>query len=349
MPGSPNHAVVRLPGVGRQTCARVDMLRSVGLTCLRQRKHGTQSRGFVPSVYLLRSASGARNDAQWRHQSGFSLGELLAVVIIGSMILTAILTIYGRANQAADAVLRKIDSPSWASEVLHLIAKDLGRTLSEENVTLQIRNGTDNGFQRAELVLRRTYHDNDNKEQTLEEITWRAGYDHAGQTPGLVIYRSYEGVAREDKLLDDNREDVEKSYPFVPICRGVTFFRMEACKGEDLVDQWPMSPPPPGVKITISFAEPHDTVRGGYDVADRDKVSRTVAIDLTRKIQFAAAAGQDANGVPDPNAPADDTGKKPSATGKTPNRQPASGQPPKGNAANQRITNGQTPTQTRSR
>ena len=48
------------------------------------------------------------------------------------MILMAILTIYGRANQAADAVLRKIDSPSWASEVLQLIAEDLDRILSAE-------------------------------------------------------------------------------------------------------------------------------------------------------------------------------------------------------------------------
>ena len=121
---------------------------------------------------------------QWRRRSGFSLGEMLAVVIIGSMVLVAILTIYDRANQAADAVLRKIDSPAWAEEVLQLIAEDLDRALgAQEDVTVQVRNGSDNGFQRAELVLRRTYHDNENKEQTLEEITWRAGYDYEGQTP----------------------------------------------------------------------------------------------------------------------------------------------------------------------
>ena len=124
---------------------------------------------------------------QWRRQSGFSLGEMLTVVIIGSMILVAILTVYNRANQAADAVIRKIDSPAWAREVLQLIAEDLGRALSADDVTLQIRNGADKGFQRAELVLRRTYHDSENKEQTLEEITWRAGYDYEGTTPGLAL------------------------------------------------------------------------------------------------------------------------------------------------------------------
>ena len=278
---------------------------------------------------------------RWRRQSGFSLGELLAVVIIGSMILTAILTIYGRANQAADAVLRKIDSPSWASEVLQLIAEDLGRMVSAEDAIIQIRNWSDNGFQRAELVLRRTYHDNENKEQTLEEITWRAGYDHGGNTPGLVLYRSYEGVAREDKLLDDNREDWEKGYPFVPICRGVTFFQIQACKGEDLIDQWPPSPPPPGVKITISFGAPHEMVRGGFDVADREKISRTVAIDPTRAIKFTLPAGQDANGVADPNAP---PGNKQGTKGPSSKNPPAEEQ-----RANERTTNERTPTPTRSR
>jgi hypothetical protein len=286
---------------------------------------------------------------QRRRSSGFSLGEMLAVVIIGSMILVAILAIYERANQAADAVIRKIDSPSWAQEVLQLIAQDLGRALSADDVTVQIRNGSDNGFQRAELVLRRTYHDNENKEQTLEEITWRAGYDHEGKTPGLAIYRSHEGVAQEDRLLDDNRENVEKSFPFVPICRGVTFFNIQACKGEELLDQWPMSPPPPGVKITISFGEPHEMVRGGYDVADREKISRIVAIDPTRKIQFASAAGPDANGVTDPNAPVRDTSGNPSAKDRSSNKQSPKGQSPKQPSALERMTNVRTPTQTKSR
>jgi type II secretory pathway pseudopilin PulG len=276
-----------------------------------------------------------------RRQAGFSLGELLAVVIIGSMILVAILTIYGRASQAADAVLRKMDSPAWTSEVLQLIAEDLGRTLSADDVTVQIRNGFDNGFQRAELVLRRTYHDSENKEQTLEQIAWRAGYDHEGRTPGLVIYRSYEGVAQEDKLLDDNRDEVEKFSPFVPICRGVTFFQIQACKGEELVDQWPASPPPTGVKITISFGKPYERVRGGLDVDEQDKVSRTVAIAPMRKIAFAMAGRADANGVPDPNAASPD---------KQSTQEPSSGgQPPREPPANERRMNGQTTTPTRSR
>lgn len=238
---------------------------------------------------------------QWKHPSGFSLGEMLATVIIGGMVLTAILGVYNRANHAANAVLRKIESPALVSEVLQLIAEDVDRALGAEDVTVQIRNGFDNGFVRAELVLRRTFHDKDNKEQVLEEIIWRAGYDHEGDAPGLVIYRSREGMGREDKLLEDQREDWEKSYPFVPICRGVTFFQIQAYKGDELVDQWPLGAPPAGVKVTISFAEPYETVRGTRDVLDEDKIARTFVVNAMRKIKFATDSRGDPNAPSDPN------------------------------------------------
>lgn len=243
---------------------------------------------------------------QWRRPYGFSLGEMLATVIIGTMILTAILSIYGRANRAASAVLAKIESPALASEVLQLIAKDVDRTLGADDVVVQIRNGIDNGFARAELVLRRVFHDKDNKEQVLEEITWRAGYDGEGDTPGLVIYRSREGMGLEDKLLEDQRESWEKNYPFVPICRGATFFQVQAYKGDGLVDQWPLSAPPSGVKVTIAFAEPYQTLRGTRDVSDEEKISRTLVINAMRKIRFALDSSEDLN-QPDVNEPPAET------------------------------------------
>lgn len=278
-----------------------------------------------------------RIDGQWRHQAGFSLAEMLAAVIIGAMILTAVLGVYGRANRAADAVLRKIESPSLTSEVLQLIAEDLGRTLGAGGVSVQIRNGFDNGFVRAELVLRRTFHDKDNKEQTLEEITWRAGYDHEGQRPGLILYRSHEGIAPEDKLLDDNRASWEKNYPFVPICRGITFFQVQAYKGDELLEQWPASSPPPGgVKVTISFAEPYETVRGTHDVLEQDRISRTIVIDAARKIKFVLSAAPDANDTNEPNeqSPGEPTSTEPKTNERSPRqratREPRINEPPSG-------------------
>ena len=114
----------------------------------------------------------------------------------------------------------------------------------------------------------------------------------------------------EDKLLEDQREDWEKNYPFVPICRGVTFFQVQAYKGDELVDQWPLSAPPAGVKVTISFAEPYETVRGTRDVLDEDKISRTFVINAMRKIKFATDAEGDPNAASDPNE--EKTKEKPS-------------------------------------
>jgi hypothetical protein len=271
---------------------------------------------------------------------GFSLGEMVVTVVIGGMILAVILGIYGRANQTAGAVLAKIEGPALVSEVLQLIADDVDRTFGADDVFVQIRNGPDNGFARAELVLRRVYHDKDNKEQVLEEITWRAAYDSESVTPGLILYRSREGAGQEDKLLEDQREDWERNVPFVPVCRGATFFRIQACKGEELLDTWPLSAAPAGVKITISFAEPYQTARGTWEVPDEEKISRTFVVNAMRKIKFAMNSSEDPNQV-DSNEPTAET------------RSPTKDETRTGTTATQSIrgpvTNERTPTQTRRR
>jgi prepilin-type N-terminal cleavage/methylation domain-containing protein len=264
-----------------------------------------------------------RDPGRRPRRAGFSLAEMIVALVLAALVLTAVLGVYGQANRAVSATLQKVEGPALAAEVLQLIAQDLARALGGEDVTVQLRNGFDNGFPRAELVLRRVFHDSENKEQTLEEITWRAAYDSEGEVPGLAIYRSYRGVAPEDKLLDSQREGWEKDYPFVPLCRGVTFFRIQACRGEELLDQWATPALPPGVKVTISFAEPYETVRGTWDVPDEEKISRTLVVDATRPIKFSVAArGMEPNENTDPNQPPGD-GRTP-AGGPSPGR---SGQP----------------------
>jgi hypothetical protein len=226
---------------------------------------------------------------------------MIVALVIGAMVLTAILTVYGRTNRAAEAVLARVEGPALATEVLQLLAEDLDRVMSgQQNVTIQIKNGIDNGYARAELVIRRTMRDSKNEDKVFEEITWRAGYDYEGSS-GLVIYRGHEGIDVEDKLLEPKRESWESSYPLVPLCRGVTYFRLEVPKGDDFVDQWAEPILPPGVKVTISFAPPHETVQGPLEVYEEEKISRTIAIDKMRKIKFVMTARADANA---PNATA---------------------------------------------
>jgi len=245
---------------------------------------------------------------QSRFQSGYSLAEMLAVLVITAMVLTAILAVYTRANRAAEAVLKKIETPVLTAEVLQLIAKDLGRVMGEESVSLQVKNGFDNGFVTAQMTLRRTVEDAQKKEQLLEEIVWRAAYDYDSAIPGMVIYRSYEGIGVEDKLLDRKREALESNSPLIPICRGVTFFKIEIPKGEGSLDRWSDASLPGGVKVTLSFAEPYETVRGTQDVLDHEKTSRTIAVNRTRTIPFTLpmVAGADGN-EPEPGIQDEET------------------------------------------
>jgi hypothetical protein len=220
---------------------------------------------------------------------------MLAALVIAAMILTAVLSVYGRVQRAAQAVIEKVDRPALGDEVLQLIAKDLDRVIGAEGVTIEVRNGFDNGLSRAQLVIRQVFHDAQNAEQTLWQVVWQASYDYDSGTPGLVIYRSYEGVLPQDRLLDEKRELWEQNYPFIPICRGVTFFRIEVPVEDDFAEQWSGPSLPAGVKITLSFAAPSETGRGTFDVPDDQKVSRTIAIDRTRAIRLNTSDTEEPN------------------------------------------------------
>jgi prepilin-type N-terminal cleavage/methylation domain-containing protein len=223
-------------------------------------------------------------------QPGFSLAEVLSALVIAAMILVAVLGIYQRAENSAAAALNKLHSPRLQAEVLQRIAEDLDRIVAYgSDVKITVENKFENGFATARLVIQKSIHDRRNDEKTFEEIIWQGSYDYDSVAGGLVLYRSHSGIALEDKLLDGKRESWEKNYPFVPICRGVTFFSIQVPRGERLLSKWSSASLPPGIVVTISFAEPFETVAGVFDVPDEAKVARTIAIDRTRKIKFEIA------------------------------------------------------------
>ena len=219
-------------------------------------------------------------------QSGFSLAEVLAALIIGTMVLVTVLGIYSRAQTGTAAVIRKLDSSRLPGEVLQRIAEDLDRIItagSETRVT--IKNKFEGGFQTARLEILKTIYDKENKKKTFERIIWQSSYDYDSDVNGLVLYRSYGGIGVEDKLLDAQRESWERDI-FVPICAGVTFFKIQVPKGKVFLDKWTSVSLPKAVVVTISFAEPFQTLGGALDVSDAEKITRTIAIDRTRKIRF---------------------------------------------------------------
>jgi prepilin-type N-terminal cleavage/methylation domain-containing protein len=217
---------------------------------------------------------------------GFSLAEVLAALTIGCMVLVAVLVIYSRAEHSAAAVTRELERSRLPGEILQLIAEDLDRIIASGPSTKITIDSTkfDHDYQTAQLTITKTIFNSKNEEQIFEQIVWLASHDNDANS--LTLYRSHSGMALEDKLLDEKRESTEKLYPFVPICTGLTFFKVEVPRGENAQDRWTSPSLPPGITVTISFGEPFPTVRGTFDVPDTEKLARTVAVDRTRKIRF---------------------------------------------------------------
>ena len=230
----------------------------------------------------------------YRCRGAFTLAEVTVALVVGTMILVAVLGIYSRAERAAEAVTRRLDSTQLPSEILQRIAEDLdGIIAAGDSTVVTVENKMQNLFPAARLTITKSYYDDSNKKQPFEKIVWQSNYEP--EQGSLVLYRSYSGVGVEDKLLDEKREDWESDFSFVPISTGLTFFRIEVLAGDQLQDRWTSESLPRGVLATLSFEEPYKTVSGELEVPEYGKIKRTIAIDRTRKIKF-SFAGQKIGG-----------------------------------------------------
>ena len=221
-----------------------------------------------------------------RNESGFSLAEVIVALIIAAMVLVAVLTIYSRAESTAGTITRRLDDIQMPSEVLQRIAEDLDDIITAGlDTKITVENRIEKGYSTARLTIERTFYDNKNNVKDFEKIVWQTSYDYDSEFGGLILYRSHSGIALEDKLLDDAKNDWERQL-FIPMCSGVTFFKIQVRDGENLSDRWQSPALPKGVVATISFAEPFKTVANTLDVLDEEKLTRTIAIDRIRKIGF---------------------------------------------------------------
>lgn len=222
---------------------------------------------------------------EFKRRRGFSLAEVLTALVIASMVLVTVLGIYSRAESVSATITRKLDNSRIPSEVLQRIAEDLDRIITADASTrITIANKLDSGYSTAQLTITKSIMDADNKAKIFENIVWQTSYDY--ETDSLILYRqrtSEIGLV-EDKLLDEEKEKWEHAL-FVPICVGITYFKIEAINGGEYVDRW-SGRPPGGIEITISFAEPFETLDNSWEVYDEDKFIRTVAIDRSRKLKF---------------------------------------------------------------
>jgi prepilin-type N-terminal cleavage/methylation domain-containing protein len=234
-----------------------------------------------------------------RSRSGFSLAEILVVLTIGAMVLVTVLSIYNRMETSAAAITRKLDSSQLPSEVLQRIAEDLdsiGAPGADTKITIE--NKLENGFSTARLTILKTINNDKNEKQTLEKIIWQTSYDNAANR--LVLYRSHSGIVMEDKLLDQNKDDWEREL-FVPVCSGVTFFKIQVPVGEEFRDSWTADALPLGIVVTVSFAEPFKALDGTLDVLEDEKITRHITVGRTREIKFTLAKKENEQNKSDEN------------------------------------------------
>jgi hypothetical protein len=233
----------------------------------------------------------------------FTLAETLAALTVGSMVLIVVLAFYNRAQTGAASVINKLESSRLPREVLQRIAEDLDRIVgSGHGAQIDIVNKFQDGYPVAKLEILRVINDDKDQPQTLEKVVWQSNIEPDSGL--LALYRSHSGIALEDNLLDAQKEPWQREL-FVPICAGLTFFRIEVYQdGNAPLDKWSGESLPAAVMVTLSFAQPYKTADGTFDVPEEGKLVRTVAIDRTRKPAFTIPSF-DANQLPDVNQPAD--------------------------------------------
>ena len=216
---------------------------------------------------------------------GFTLVEILAALTIGSMILIVVLAIYNRAQSSVASVTGKLETNRLPREIMQRIAEDLGRvSIADPDAQITVENKYQDGFAVAKMEISRTINDVKNEPQLFEKIVWQSSIEP--DTGDLALYRSHSGLAMEDALLDRQKEPWQRVL-FVPVCTGLSFFRIEVPRDVNtMLDAWSAEKLPPAIVITLSFVPPFKTADGVFDVSDEDKIVRTIAIDRTRKPQF---------------------------------------------------------------
>lgn len=218
-------------------------------------------------------------------RGGYSLAEVLVALTIGSMVMVAVLGIYGRTQRSAGAIERQLSEGQMCREILQRIAEDLDRIITPDKDTrIMVMNKFENGFTTAHLSIAKAVNAGDNRVTTFERVIWQANFDPESSKDGLVMYRKFHGLVSEDRLLNKDKEQWEREL-FVPLCDGVTYFSIQVPDGNDmLLNEWTVDRLPTAVVVTVSLGMPFKTVAGTFDVAFEEKVTRTIAIDRSRKM-----------------------------------------------------------------
>jgi prepilin-type N-terminal cleavage/methylation domain-containing protein len=219
---------------------------------------------------------------------GFSLIELLAVLVISTMLIIASMGIYGQMQRTVGELNNSVETQQLPNEILQRIAEDLDRIIAplsgrDADTQISIKNKLDQFYQSAQLKITTTYYNNKNEKQIFDEIIWQTNYDFDAN--GLILYRSHSGLTIEDKLLGEEKTK-SKNELFIPVAAGLTYFKIQVPRGDNLLDTWTSDTLTTAVKISLSFTSPFKDIDGSFTVLKNEMYTRTVAINRTRQIRF---------------------------------------------------------------
>lgn len=223
-------------------------------------------------------------------RAGLTLVEVLAAVIIASMITLAVLNVFSRAQATVVSVDARIDNQMVPNEIMQRIAEDLDRlTLPGLDTRVAIANKSDGVYNLTQMTIITQFYGSGTppRAAVFERVVWQSAYDPVEEA--LMLYRSHTGINLEDKIVDQDlaKQQRVKGELFIPVKTGITFFEIVVPKGEQLLRSWRISDLPRMIRITLSMAAPQeDLITGAMVVAEEDKVMRTVAIDRTRMIAY---------------------------------------------------------------
>lgn len=241
---------------------------------------------------------------------GFTLVEVLTVLVIASMIIMVVVGIYTRVRDASASVSRELDTLTRPVLIAQRIAEDIDRLAGPGvDTSLTIENRFDGDFTVSRMVIETRIVDKEDQPIVYERVTWQTAYDM--NTDSLVLYRAHGGINLEDKLIDAQIEVLaEKEVElFVPVVSGLTYFTFQVPTqttmgtggntpdgmiddfdvggpGVTYLDEWTQDKLPTGVTVTLSFLEPQVDVFGQAFFEPEDLYQRTIAVDRTRLIPF---------------------------------------------------------------
>ena len=225
--------------------------------------------------------------------SAFTLVEIITVLAIASMIIIATINVYGRVKATTDSINAHLDENILPKEILQRIAEDLDTLAAPGfDTTVTIRNKIDSTYNVSQLVIENKFYDAQDKPQTFQKVTWQNEYDPFSDS--TILYRAHSGLQLEDPVIDADKSvlDSQAYYQnrgielFIPLASGITFFKIEVLEKEKLLPAWSKKELPKAVVVTISFAPFVQDVDGSFYIPEEEKISRTIAVDRTRKIAY---------------------------------------------------------------